>query len=614
MASTVHVGGRAFHSDFSAPPTDVILQSRDGLHFYFDLAALARFSSFFSDIAGIPTAPDDNVIPLPAATGAALALALGLVSNALDPERGLQHTWPCRETLISLMDVVDAYDLPIVATALIYETTPAAIWDSGTACFERLVVAVATRPPDLDLEDVARLTALHRLEAQDEWVKDLLGEHPDAMSKVALWRAAVESLVQGLLRGLRGPSFHPAPGVGYLERWLGPLFPESERGYWTRSEFERWLRDLELQLLERPWAYPLCPKSAGRTFRERFEIKLEAFHHAVRDSHLHSRPIAMTLVNGLLFHCDFSSPTTADIFQSEDGVHFFFSLPLLATLSSFFKDLADLPQPLGRDGSPTVIPLLSATEEALALALGLVREALNPRLSSAQELLPSYSRKTLEGLIDIVNAYDLPLVSEKFLERSAMAMMKQPTPLAIWGRVIVAAATGSPKLATVARATILAPLNMQDEWTRSTMRRYPSALPYVDEARLHLNSQIDDYLWFQRARPVHAPQCWRCFEGEEPVVRLGWTRVVRTRDRDRSKPHDVWTEADLEDLRIAILRTLEYPPEPTWRPGYCGPDQTWKLLEDCGGMWAAHFVSRTRLAALLGEEEVPASLHWPCNA
>jgi hypothetical protein len=109
MANAVNIGGRAFHPDFSAP-TDIILQADDGLHYYYDLAVLGRVSSFFNDLAGVPTAKDDNVVPLYMATSPALTLALQIVSGAYAPEHRFE--WPLSQTVRSLLDMADAYDSP----------------------------------------------------------------------------------------------------------------------------------------------------------------------------------------------------------------------------------------------------------------------------------------------------------------------------------------------------------------------------------------------------------------------------------------------------------------------------------------------------------------------
>ncbi|WOO85080.1 uncharacterized protein LOC62_06G008580 [Vanrija pseudolonga] len=277
MANAVNIGGRAFHPDFAAPPTDIVLQADDGLHFYYDLAALARVSSFFNDLAGLPAAEGDNVIPLAMATSPALTLALHVVSGAYGPEHRFQ--WPPdRETVGSLLDMADAYDLPVVATTLWQQTPPDSIWDNGHACFERLVMAHTLRTHDLDIDlaDCARLTALHRLEAQGEWVKIFLDEHPTAMSQVATWRAVVDSLIRSLMLGLRGRGVLPnaSSNPGFPWRWI------QDR---TQAEVDRWLEELERQLLDKPWSYTQCPPSAGQLFCDRAQGKLAAYHIALRN-------------------------------------------------------------------------------------------------------------------------------------------------------------------------------------------------------------------------------------------------------------------------------------------------------------------------------------------
>ncbi|MDN8910344.1 hypothetical protein Q0O53_13930, partial [Staphylococcus aureus] len=77
--------------------------------FYFPLALLTPVSTFFEDIATLPTPPGDNIIPLYSARSDALALALKLVAAAHFSPSPPHLPWPSRQTLKHLSIIVDAY-------------------------------------------------------------------------------------------------------------------------------------------------------------------------------------------------------------------------------------------------------------------------------------------------------------------------------------------------------------------------------------------------------------------------------------------------------------------------------------------------------------------------
>lgn len=183
-------------------------------------------------------------------------------------------------------------------------------------------------------------------------------------------------------------------------------------------------------------------------------------------------------LDGLTFHPDFTEPRTAGILQSSQGVHFHYDLGTLAILSSFFRDLPDLPLPDGEDPSaPRVIPLPSATTDALALALNLISDALSVREAHKRRKteLDWPRRPTLDSLIAITKAYDLPLVADTFLARSAR-QVKTGEPSLCYERLAFAAATESPYLRQAAHATMFRRWRHAGDWSRNILKRHPEGM------------------------------------------------------------------------------------------------------------------------------------------
>lgn len=164
------------------------------------------------------------------------------------------------------------------------------------------------------------------------------------------------------------------------------------------------------------------------------------------------------------FHADFAteSPTLAT-FESSDGVRFKFSLHVLASVSTFFADLASLPAA----SAGSVIALPHATAPAFALALHLIRDQFNPRTSTSVSWPDA---TTLEGLINVVNAYDLGVARDILVMRCP----HQDKGGAI-NRLVLEACTASPFTDVAMKATVM--LNLDDEgvltpWARATLDKY----------------------------------------------------------------------------------------------------------------------------------------------
>jgi hypothetical protein len=109
------------------------------------------------------------------------------------------------------------------------------------------------------------------------------------------------------------------------------------------------------------------------------------------------------------FHPDYSTRKADDaVLLSADGISFYFSLPLLAQLSSFFANLSSLPRP----SSNEPVELLSAPTKSLRLVLGTIRAIL------AGEDVFLADTDTVEQIAEalvVTDAYDLPLVGRPLI-------------------------------------------------------------------------------------------------------------------------------------------------------------------------------------------------------
>jgi hypothetical protein len=134
------------HPDFNDPRQPTIVESGDNVRFCTDLRVLAIFSTFFQDLASLPSpsAPDSEtqrpsashegepqVIPLPSATSPALRFILDAI-NVLDGAR-LPHECDVSD-MDEILEACDAYDLPIVVAQIL-------TLDLGLGRIDRFVLA-----------------------------------------------------------------------------------------------------------------------------------------------------------------------------------------------------------------------------------------------------------------------------------------------------------------------------------------------------------------------------------------------------------------------------------------------------------------------------------------
>ncbi|KAL1409250.1 hypothetical protein Q8F55_006083 [Vanrija albida] len=170
---TTTVDGLDFHADFSLPASATLFQSADGVYFRFQLALLAAFSPFFADLATLPTATTGahEAIPLPSATAPALAVALHLIAGQLSPRAKMAVKWPDEATIEALVDVINAYDLPIVRELLVLRCRDATTDNP----FEWLVLEACTQSPDTELGMKAAVFCdLNNEKVFTPWAKGML--------------------------------------------------------------------------------------------------------------------------------------------------------------------------------------------------------------------------------------------------------------------------------------------------------------------------------------------------------------------------------------------------------------------------------------------------------
>ncbi|WOO83096.1 uncharacterized protein LOC62_04G006577 [Vanrija pseudolonga] len=161
----------------------------------------------------------------------------------------------------------------------------------------------------------------------------------------------------------------------------------------------------------------------------------------------------------LTFHPDFTTSVDGVILQSDDGTSFQFDLDMLCICSSFFRDLRDMPLNSSQAGVK-VIPLPSATTPGLALTLNLVRGHILP---SQRPPTPWPSNDTIDNLLDIVSAYDLPLAVDAFLVRTKRAVSRQQC----CQRLVVSFGLGFNKLhSDVYGMAVLHGLDDADDWVK----------------------------------------------------------------------------------------------------------------------------------------------------
>jgi hypothetical protein len=184
------------------------------------LALLTPVSTFFEDIATLPTPPGDNIIPLYSARSDALALALKLVAAAHFSPSPPHLPWPSRQTLKHLSIIVDAYDLPMIPEALI-DATHLDPLVSASVCYERVIWAAAEDVPGL--YTIIRHTALHRLQDQDKWIVNALSKFPYAMAHLKTCRRELEKIDRRCHQGLRYPAGADGVPILFLHRRDPPL-------------------------------------------------------------------------------------------------------------------------------------------------------------------------------------------------------------------------------------------------------------------------------------------------------------------------------------------------------------------------------------------------------
>lgn len=227
----------------------------------------------------------------------------------------------------------------------------------------------------------------------------------------------------------------------------------------------------------------------------------------------------------------------ATVLQSDDGTCFRFDMLTLAALSSFFRDLHEMafaePEPaldglaISRSTSasgtstecevvpvlPSAIPLPSATTAGLVLALGIVRDIMNPSrrgIHADPAPLSWPTPELLDNIITIANAYDLPVVSDTLLARSRHATSAKHC----FERYVLAATTDAPPslLEQAMRATLLHDVDLMGEWCTRTLVRYaPHALSALYKAHLDWLRRLDEFHTAVRFRAACKPcACGHC--------------------------------------------------------------------------------------------------------
>ncbi|WOO83116.1 uncharacterized protein LOC62_04G006597 [Vanrija pseudolonga] len=165
-----------------------------------------------------------------------------------------------------------------------------------------------------------------------------------------------------------------------------------------------------------------------------------------------------TAADGAL-HPQFSTGADLAIFESSDGVRFKFSLHLLAGLSTFFHGLLGVPTLPGLEADP--MPLPSADGETLALCFSLIQQQTSARSRPPNAGVAWPTPHILEQVIDVVKAYDLPIVADVLLRRSRGARGWKALAMQ---RFLLAAATESAYLALARRDTLWCDLSTLGEF------------------------------------------------------------------------------------------------------------------------------------------------------
>ncbi|KAL1409251.1 hypothetical protein Q8F55_006084 [Vanrija albida] len=180
-----------------------------------------------------------------------------------------------------------------------------------------------------------------------------------------------------------------------------------------------------------------------------------------------------TTINNIIYHSDFSYPSSLPLFASRDGVHFRFSIDVFAEWSPSFWHLVDtgtLPNS-GSDDDPIT---LDAGCHGLALALATMRDDENP--SSPLGVNPFPSALGLRQFVAIMGRLDLKDVGVQLLDTIDKEEL-QDHPLE-W--LVIAAASGITDLTAPTRACL--PGNLDEKlakhgWALKCLEKsFPRAL------------------------------------------------------------------------------------------------------------------------------------------
>lgn len=195
---------------------------------------------------------------------------------------------------------------------------------------------------------------------------------------------------------------------------------------------------------------------------------------------------SITIKRTPTFHTDYDTPKSHNdaIFESSDGTRFYFPHPLLIQLSSFFRNLAELPSSFHLDTPLPVYTLPSANSSGLAYTFDLILALMQGHH------LPPFEVAPFEDVLVIADAYDLPLVASWLASTSVTLSDKDP-----FIPYTITSITGDQALAdTAAKKALGRDVNRMPPWAMGALkRRAPFALLRLYEMQAQLALAMETF-------------------------------------------------------------------------------------------------------------------------